>query len=805
MLVYNATKSRFVDDVYRNEIDQKILSAMQRRLGRSVGPKEIESWINSMQFMYKILNDPEIPDDSGVAIEYSIPMTAKRIDFILSGRDGRNRDTAIIIELKQWKEAHQTDKDGIVRTVVGGGERETSHPSYQAWSYAELLTDFNAEIQKGEITLAPCAYLHNCESGTVIKDPFYDEYTSKAPPFLKQDAQKLNEFIKGFIKQGDSGNIMYRIDHGKIKPSKNLADSLVSMLAGNSEFVLIDDQKLVYETAIKLANQSAQGKKNVFIVEGGPGTGKSVVAINLLVELTSQNLLTQYVSKNAAPRAVYAATLEGSLKKKRIGALFQGSGAYTECEPNTFDALIVDEAHRLNEKSGLFSHLGENQVKEIISASRFSIFFIDEDQKVTLKDIGSRDEIRKWAKACGAAVHEIPLQSQFRCNGSDGYLSWLDNVLQVRETANETLEGIDYDFQVFDSPNDLLKQILEKNSVANKGRIVAGYCWDWVSKKYPGKSDIVIPEHNFSMQWNLASDGSLWIIQKDSVREVGCIHTCQGLELDYVGVIIGPDLVVRGGKVFTRPDKRAKTDKSVHGLKSLFKSNRVQAEKTADLIIKNTYRTLMTRGSKGCYIYCTDPETAEYFRRYLSMDLAGESSHVGNFRHEATHAIKIQDEPFGRIPARDVDPYCNAIPLYDLKAAAGAFSQTQQVDPSEMEWVSVPYIAPSKDLFVAQVIGESMNKRIPNGSWCLFKANPGGTREGKIVLVEHRDIHDPEMGGSYTVKRYYSEKCVAGDSWQHARITLKPESTSDQYQEIVLEPSHAGELKIIGELIAVLG
>ena len=184
MIVYSALKKQFLDDVDKNEIDVKILEAMRLRLKRSVSPKEIESWINSMQFMYKVLLDADIPNDSGVSIEYSIPMTSKRVDFILSGRDSHNRDAAIIIELKQWKEAHKTKLDGIVRTFVGGCEREVSHPSYQAWSYAALLTDFNAAVQEGEISLIPCAYLHNCESLEAINDPFYSEYSVKAPSFL---------------------------------------------------------------------------------------------------------------------------------------------------------------------------------------------------------------------------------------------------------------------------------------------------------------------------------------------------------------------------------------------------------------------------------------------------------------------------------------------------------------------------------------------------------------------------------------------------------------------------------------------
>lgn len=616
MIVYSATKSRFTADVIANDIEQKILTSFVRELGHSTAKNEISSWRNSMLYMNNIISDPDIPDDAGVAIEYNIPNTSKRIDFILTGSDANNKETAVLIELKQWSEAEPTDMDGIVRTFVGGGKREVSHPSYQAWSYAALIEDYNATVQDDAIELKPCAYLHNYEEDDVITNDFYKEHLKKAPVFLKNDALKLREFIKQFVKHGDKLDTMYRIEHGKIRPSKNLADSLSSLLQGNKEFVLIDDQKIVYETALKLAEESSDENKNVLIVEGGPGTGKSVVAVNLLVELTKRQLVTQYVTKNSAPRLVYEAKLAGTLSKTRISNLFSSSGSFHNLAPNTFDTLVVDEAHRLNAKSGMFSNLGENQVKELINSSAFTVFFIDEDQRVTLKDIGEKNEIHKWAEALNASVHELELQSQFRCNGSDGYLAWLDDTLQIRETANDTLEDLNYDFKVCDSPKELHNLIIEKNKANNKSRLVAGYCWNWISQKHPDQHDIVIDD--FKAKWNLKSDGQAWIIKKNSVNEVGCIHTCQGLELDYVGVIIGPDLVVRDAKVKTDATKRASTDASLHGYKSLYKSNPEEAKSVADAIIKNTYRTLLSRGMKGCYLYCTDEETQAYFKSKLS-------------------------------------------------------------------------------------------------------------------------------------------------------------------------------------------
>ncbi|HHJ35987.1 MAG TPA: DUF2075 domain-containing protein, partial [Gammaproteobacteria bacterium] len=344
MIVYSSVKSDFRQDVRNNLIADKILTAYKRHLGHSTSQSEIDSWKNSMMYMSNILEDDGIPEDTGVAVEYKIPQTSKRIDIILTGLNEQNKSAAVIVELKQWSEAKLTSKDAIVKTYLGGGEREVNHPSYQAWTYAPLLEDFNEAVQEQSISLNPCAYLHNMESEGVIKHSRYQHYLDKAPSFIKSDTEKLTDFIKQFIRYGDAGRVMFEIDNGKIRPSKNLADKLLSMLQGNEEFFMIDDQKLVYETALNLAQTSTVKDKHVLIVEGGPGTGKSVVAINLLVQLTGQRLVSQYVTKNAAPRAVYESVLTGSFTRTHITNLFSGSGAYTNTDANVFDALIVDEA-----------------------------------------------------------------------------------------------------------------------------------------------------------------------------------------------------------------------------------------------------------------------------------------------------------------------------------------------------------------------------------------------------------------------------------------------------------------------------
>lgn len=615
MIVYNKTKEDFSNDVLTNDIGNIITNHILDKTGKKVSPNEIRSFENSLSFMERVVSDPEIPEDCRISIEYHIPQTSKRVDFIITGKDG-DQENVIIIELKQWEHADITSKDGIVKTRFQFGETETSHPSYQAWSYAALLIYFNATVDEESIALYPCAYLHNYEPDDNITNEFYSYYIDKAPVFLKPDAVKLREFIKKHIKQGDDSNIMSRIDNGKIRPTKSLADSLKSMIKGNKEFIMIDDQKVVYETALQLALQSHEKNKNVLIVEGGPGTGKSVVAVNLLVELNRRGKMSQYVTKTSAPRDVYFEKLRGERRMTELRSLFVGSGTFINSPANVVNTLIIDEAHRLTEKTG-FLKRGDNQIKEILNSSLSSVFFIDEDQRVSVDDYGEIYVIEEFAKELGITVHKQKLESQFRCNGSDGYLAWVDHILQIKETANYDLNSLDYefDFQVFDNPKELQEAIYEKNKINNKARLVAGYCWPWDSKKDPSAYDFKEEEFGFNMRWNMTDYGGKWIIDPNSVSEIGCIHTAQGLEVDYVGVIIGNDLIVRDGEVLVNPSERDSGDRTVLGWKSGIKNNPTYWKPLLKTIIKNTYRTLMTRGMKACYIYCTDPETSRYFKK----------------------------------------------------------------------------------------------------------------------------------------------------------------------------------------------
>jgi DUF2075 family protein len=293
------------------------------------------------------------------------------------------------------------------------------------------------------------------------------------------------------------------------------------------------------------------------------------------------------------------------------------SDAFWNSDPDSYDVLLVDEAHRLVHHSGFYRNLGNNQIEEIIKAARITVFFIDESQTVTWRDIGSVQAIEDWASLLEAPIESHELSAQFRCAGSDEYLRWVDAVLGIQDHPLIDLTATDYVISVIDSPSELRDLIFDKNRGNNASRLLAGYCWDWVSKNDAQAIDIVLPGSDFAMRWNLNED-STWMISPDSVNEVGCIHTSQGLEGDYMGVIIGPDLIARNGVLLTDPGARAKTDQSLRGWKSALKENRAETLSKADILIRNTYRTLLTRAMKGTYIYCTDPETQQYFKDQLA-------------------------------------------------------------------------------------------------------------------------------------------------------------------------------------------
>ena len=455
MLVYQNTVAGFLADVDDNMIDSKVQAKVRERLNMGVSDSELTSWGNSLVRVAAPLRRSTVPEDAGVSIECQLPMSSKRIDFILSGYNADGEPHVVIIELKQWSEVSVTAQDGLVQTFLGGGIRTTSHPSYQAWSYAEYLHGFNETVELEGIHLQPCAFLHNCTNGTAVLDKRYAVYTEQAPVFLKQNVSDLRGFLEHFVQTGDNGVLMDKIDHGRIRPSKSLADSLVALLKKQREFILLDEQKVAFElamAAIRKCQANASTPKQVLIVRGGPGTGKSVVAINLLVSALAEGNNAAYVTKNAAPRDVYESKLTGTTGTPPRPVTVP----FSRAQVPSWKVLPMRSMHSssmrptASTKNRAYANLGENQIKEIIDAARCSVFFLDEDQRIHINDIGSEDEIRRWPRprAPKSPTSTFPPNSAATAKTATSPSS---TTFWASAPAHTSLEDMDYEFEVVDS------------------------------------------------------------------------------------------------------------------------------------------------------------------------------------------------------------------------------------------------------------------------------------------------------------------------------------------------------------------
>ncbi len=614
MIIYEATAAKFIDDVDSNKIIAEIEKAFQEKLGRSIPPSELPAYQNSLPAMERVVRRSGVAGDCGILIEYKIPLTNFRIDFVIAGTDDEGNKNFVIVELKQWQRAITSDGDGLVESFTGNANRVVTHPSYQASRYKDFVSDFNEVVYSGSVKAYSCAYLHNYEEKKPepLLDARYEKILQTSPIYFRDDQARLEDFLKKYVKHGKGTDILYEINNGNIRPSKKLIDHVASMFDGNQNYILLDQQKVAFETARTIANKK---EKSVVIIKGGPGTGKSVISVNLISTLLKDELNAIFVAPNASFRESIVKMLTQNHPAQRIRNIFKGSAGFYDSQENEFDVLVVDEAHRLK-KRGAFMYKGHNQVDDVIKSAKTTIFFIDDNQIVRPDDIGSVSELKIIAEEHNAKVYELELEAQFRCSGAEGYINWLDDVLQIKETAN--YDGWDkksFDFRIFDNLNDLRSLIKEKNKKGEPSRILAGYAWEWtsVAEGNPDANieDVTLPEFNFRMPWNTRNTGKIFAIDERCVDQVGCIHTTQGLEFDYVGVIVGADLSInlQDDSFYTDIEKyKDKTGKK--GMK----------DKPEELnkLVRNIYKVLMTRGMKGCYVYFVDEDVEAYFKSRLT-------------------------------------------------------------------------------------------------------------------------------------------------------------------------------------------
>jgi DUF2075 family protein len=792
MRLYEGTVAKFNDDVIRSVLADKLAEKYRNYYQRAVGKPEYRAWQQSSQYLKNSFEAATLTDNK-LVIEYELPYSSRRIDVLLFGGDSSKRDSIVLLELKQWSNDNVSNAsaEGNITVDYGQFVQEVAHPSLQVEGYHFDLQDFLKVFEdRNPPSLNSCSYCHNyarLKEPRILFAPKFKKALEDFPIFAKENTVELGNFLRERLANNSGLEVFGRFITSPIRPSKKLLEHTGEMINKQQVFTLIDDQIAAYNAIMHRVKTLAREKeKSIVIVKGGPGTVKSVIALEVM-----GNLLRQ---KKSVVHATGSSAFTNSLRKlvgNRARGLFKFFNSFVKAEKDAFDVLIADEAHRIRETSSSgwprIVRSDVPQVDELLRVARLCIFFIDEKQIVRPNEVGSIQLIKNAAGQFGVranAITEFELHTQFRCSGSDAYLQWLDHVMAIREAESPRFDER-MEFRIFDNPGVMMEEVRARNrEKKNSARIAAGFCWPWSKPKRDGSLVNDVKIGRFEMPWEKKDTFWKWATDDSGMEQVGTVYTAQGFEFDYIAVIFGNDLVY---------DMKTKAWKAVPACSHDTQVTRGNPDLTEHL--KSVYRVLLSRAHKGVYVYFMDDGTRRYFEGHLKR------------RVEAAEQRDAQD--VGSLPGLVIvlevpasKRFKTHLPVHSLSAAAGGFSESREVSPLGWAPVSIGRTL-SKDMFVAQVKGRSMEPTISNGSYCVFQFERGGSRNEKVVLVQSNHFDDPENGGQYTVKRYFSEKEYSGDgTWRHKRITLV--SDNPKFKDIVLEDVDPAEFKVIAEFVKCL-
>jgi hypothetical protein len=623
MRLYSGTSEQFIQDTAQNQIAEKLENAFINYYRHKPSPNEKNSWMNSLRAVSLLFQSVDLLDH-GVLLEYQLPLTSLRLDCMICGKDRNMNDNSIIIELKQWTKCEESDGDNEVLTWVAGRKRDLLHPSVQVGQYKMHLQDMHTAFYDGAspIILNACTYLHNYkyDKNDVIFAPKFEAALRRCPLFTADDTIQLGDYLLDKLEKGRGLDVLKRVEESKFRTSKKLMDHIGNTIKGKTEYILLDEQLVAYDQVFSQAKKGFHdGNKIAIIIKGGPGTGKSVIAINLMADL----LLKGYNSYYATGSKAFTETLRAMIGR-RGSTQFKYFSSFTKADPNSIDVLICDEAHRIWDTSNNRWTRKEDKsnlklVEEILRASKVSVFFIDDLQVVRPDEIGSVSYIKEFAEKHNCKIFEHELDIQFRCSGSDAFVNWVDNTFGIQRTANILwTKEESFDFRIFESPEELESAITSKVEEGYTGRMTAGFCWKWSKPNSGGylENDVVIGE--FKRPWNAKPDAGhlaagipkshYWATEPNGINQIGCVYTAQGFEFDYVGIILGKDLVYDF-------DQQAWIGNKEHSHDSRVKSSKDDFTK----LIKNTYRILLTRGLKGCYVYFMDKDTERFVKSRMEV------------------------------------------------------------------------------------------------------------------------------------------------------------------------------------------
>jgi hypothetical protein len=607
----NRVKEMAINDT----LVEKLSAQMLFQMGNSPSPAEKRAWKNSLIEMSEVFIECGLGEIT-LLVEYQLPYSSKRIDLVAIGSDPKNETPAVMaIELKQWTSASNYEGALDALKIDAYGSTPVLHPITQVSRYCEYLADFNHFLSNDQTKLYGVAYLHNWLS------PNNSALNLVAPSqngvlFTGSQKSALKDYVLKRISPKYSEQFTDDFLQAKIAPTKQLMSLAAEEIKTREQFRLLDEQQVAYSVTLNaLRTAEASNTKTAVIITGGPGTGKSVIALSLLGELSRRGKSTLHATGSKAFR--------NSLRKiagnraPQVQKLFSYFNSFMTAEKNSLDVVICDEAHRIRETSAnrytkADLRTGTPQLHELLNVARVPVFLLDSNQVVRKGETGTPEYIEVEAKKLGLEVIRVDLDGQFRCGGSRLYETWLNGFLGLGDGEEiEWSEDPNFKVLIADSPEAMESQLREFESEGYKSRITAGYCWTWNDPNSDGSlpRDVVIGD--WSKPWNVKGDrgvggymsGELWAIDPKGFDQIGCVYTAQGFEYDWNGVIFGPDLVWRSG-AWTSNISGSK-DPAMRGV----------SIDQFETLVKNTYKVLLTRGLVGTILYSVDPETQAHLKR----------------------------------------------------------------------------------------------------------------------------------------------------------------------------------------------
>ncbi|AJT63527.1 hypothetical protein T261_1842 [Streptomyces lydicus] len=617
-MLFRASASAVAAEITSGSLSFRLMEQFMHVHGHRPGTSETRSWARSIPVLANALNDAGLGQVE-VMLEYGLPLNSKRADAVLAGvHPATGEPSYVVVELKQWSQADPEDGEPLL-CRVDAYTRPVLNPIEQVRGYCDYLVAFNGALDGHPERIAGAAYLHNAtEFG--IGGLYEAGQDSRGRLFSGERRGEFIEFLKSRLAPVPGASAADTLLSGKVRPSKQLIAVAAQEVREREQFVLLDEQRVAYELVLNAVRKATEADhKEVVVVTGGPGTGKSVIALSLLGELYRRGVPALHATGSSA----FTKTMRkvAGARKREVQDLFKYFNSFITARKNGLDVLICDEAHRMRESSAnrytpAAQRTGRAQVEELLDAARVPVFLLDEHQVVRPGEMGTVAEIKAAAADKGLACRIVPLDSQFRCGGSDAYLHWVVRLLGLEPGGPLGWEPDGkVGLKVLDSPEELEDFLIARRAEGYGARLSAGYCWKWTTKVPPGHAlpaDVTIG--NWARPWNVYGDraiagappAALWATDPAGFGQVGCVYTAQGFEYDWSGVIMGPDLVWRGDQWVT--DRTASKD-------PVFK--RSTSDDDVDRLIRNTYKVLLTRGMVGTAVFSTDSETREKLRELV--------------------------------------------------------------------------------------------------------------------------------------------------------------------------------------------